>query len=63
VSVQHLRPGSIWLLDIHDACYGQLLAASRVKRVDVKVSRSATSMTEVVSATLYPPGYTEADLG
>ena len=62
VSMEHLRPGSIWLLDVHDACYGQLLGVSRLKSVSVNVS-AGDGLSEEVSVVLTPPGYTEADLG
>lgn len=62
VSIDHLRPGTIWRVDIHDACFGQLLQASRLKRVSVKVTRNDGRLEESVSPTLYPVGYTEADL-
>lgn len=62
VNVDHLRPGSIWRMDIWDAGWGQLLQAARLKRVKVEVSADSGGVTESVSASLYPLGYTEGDV-
>lgn len=63
VDVDNLRPGSIWRMDYADACFGQLLQNVRLKRVVVDVSReSGGELIETVSPTLFPVGYTEANL-
>lgn len=63
VNVDNLLPGSLWVLDVHDAGYGQLLAASRLRRVDVDVTRNADgSIVEKVMPVLEPPGWM-GDLG
>lgn len=51
-----LYPGSIWEIDIDDACFGQLLQRARLKRVQVTVTASDQGLTERVSPTLQPPG-------
>jgi hypothetical protein len=58
----NLRPGSIWLVDIYDAGYGQLRQPSRLKRVTVRVTRNDDGLTEQISPVLYPLGHTEATL-
>lgn len=62
INVANLRPGSIWLMDVHDACWGQLLAAGRLKRVSGSVTTTGGTVEETIGATLQPLGYTEADL-
>jgi hypothetical protein len=62
INIQHLRPGSIWGLDVWDACWGQLLQASRVKRVNGRASMGQGGVEETVSVSLYPLGYVEGDL-
>jgi hypothetical protein len=63
ISVDHLRPGSIWRMDIADACFGQLLQLVRLKRVEVEVEINETGgLEESISPSLYPLGYVEADL-
>lgn len=61
VDVENLRPGSIWRLDIHDACYGQLLQAGRLKRVNVEVNATAKGIVEEIKPTLYPIGWSGAN--
>jgi hypothetical protein len=62
ICMEHLRPGSLWAVDIHDACYTQLLQQARLKRVTVNVNKSAAGLDERVSPTLFPVGFTEADI-
>lgn len=62
INVDHLRPGSIWRLDVWDACWGQLLQASRLKRVKGEASMNGDALAETINATLYPLGYTEGDV-
>ncbi len=58
VNVDNLLPGSIWLMDVYDAGYGQLLTASRVRRIKVDVSRSSEGgIVEKVQPVLEPPGW------
>jgi hypothetical protein len=57
VSVDHLRPGSLWKLDVFDSGYGELLSLLRLRRVSVAVSRSAAGVDEKVSPVLEPPGW------
>lgn len=60
VDVDNLRPGSIWLLDIWDHGYGQLLQRARLKRVEVRVTKDQQGeISETVVPTLYPVGYEE----
>jgi hypothetical protein len=59
VDISNLRPGSLWLCDIHDACYGQLLQIARLKRVQVTVSVNESGITESIAPTLTPPGARE----
>ncbi|MCD6056573.1 MAG: hypothetical protein K0R44_45 [Thermomicrobiales bacterium] len=59
VNVENLRPGSIWTMDVFDACWGQLLAAGRVKRVRGSVQAGED---EKIAVTLQPLGYTEGAL-
>ena len=56
VSVDHLRPGSLWQIDVWDACYGQLLQLVRLKRVTVRASKSGGEVTETVEPVLFPVG-------
>lgn len=62
IDVENLRPGAIWRMDLFDACFGQLLQNCRLKRVSVDVSRDQNGLVETVSPTLFPVGYTEANL-
>lgn len=62
IDMDNLRPGSIWRMDIYDSCYGQLLQNGRLKRVEVTVSRENDGIKETVSPTVFPVGYTEANL-
>ena len=58
IDVDNLRPGSIWTVDIFDNCYGQLLQATRLKRVTVRAARGQDGkVLETVSPTLYPVGF------
>lgn len=59
IDVDHLRPGSIWQVDIWDACYGQLLQATRLKRVTVRAAKTTDGITETVEPVLFPLGTTE----
>jgi hypothetical protein len=59
VDVDNLRPGSIWQLDVFDACYGQLLQVNRLKRVTVRVAVSGDGLTETVEPVLFPIGFEE----
>ena len=62
VTVEHLRPGSLRLLDVHDACYGPTARRQPTEVGDrLGVSRSRPGRAGV--GVLNPPGYTEADLG
>lgn len=61
VAINDLRPGSLWFLDVFDACYGQLLAGARLKRVKVDVSVGNDGLTETVKPTLQPPGWEGGD--
>jgi hypothetical protein len=61
ISFEHLRPGAIWGIDVHDASYGQLLQASRLKRIEVTVRVNDGRLEETISPTLFPVGYTESD--
>lgn len=56
VSVEHLRPGSIWKLDVFDDGYGQLLTLARLRRVTTTVSRTATGVDEKIAPVLEPVG-------
>lgn len=62
INVPHLRPGSIWNLDIHDAGYGQLLQRGRLRRVSVSVSITDGAVVEKISPSIYPVGYEEGSL-
>ena len=62
INFDHLRPGSLWACDVIDANYGQLLQQARLKRVSVSVQMSEGKMTEEVAPTLFPVGFTEADI-
>lgn len=57
IDVPNLRPGSIWQLDVFDACYGQLLTAQRLKSVTVTVTTGDDGVEESIVPTLYPLGY------
>lgn len=58
IDINNLIPGSIWLLDIFDAGYGQLLVASRLKRVEVTVSKNGDgTISETIVPVLEPPGW------
>lgn len=58
IDVDNLVPGAIWLLDVFDAGRGQLLAASRLKRVEVSVSKAGDgSIIETINPVLEPPGW------
>ena len=60
IDVDNLRPGSIWQVDIFDACYGQLLQAVRLKRVTVRASKTSDGgLTETVEPVLVPLGHEE----
>ena len=56
VDVPNLRPGALWLCDIYDACFGQLLQVARLKRVQVRVTAASSGITESIAPTLTPPG-------
>lgn len=56
VTVEDLRPGSIWRMDVQDPGFGQLLTAARLKAIDVEVEMSDGVLIEQVSPTLYPHG-------
>jgi hypothetical protein len=57
VDVDNLLPGSIWLLDVYDAGYGELLNASRLHRVDVTVTHDqAGGIVERIVPVLEPLG-------
>lgn len=60
LNVDNLRPGSIWAMDVYDACWGQLLQASRLKRISATVEADAAN--EKISATLQPLGFSEGDI-
>lgn len=62
VDMDNLRPGAIWRMDVKDHCYGQLLQNVRLKRVTVEVTIDESGLVEKVSPTLFPVGFTEADL-
>jgi hypothetical protein len=58
VDVNNLLPGSIWLMDVYDEGYGQLLSAARLRRVDVTVKRtSGGGIAEEINPVLEPPGW------
>ena len=57
IDMNHLRPGSIWRLDVFDVGYGQLLQAGRLKRVSVRVTVGDEGIREEITPTLYPPGW------
>jgi hypothetical protein len=61
IDIPNLRPGSLWVMDIHDSCFGQLLAVARLKAVNVQVDISDQGVTERVMPTLYPPGFSGGD--
>ncbi len=57
VNVDNLLPGSIWVCDVFDAGYGQLLVGGRLRRVTVDVTLAAGGgVIEKISPTLEPPG-------
>lgn len=56
ISVDHLRPGSLWKLDVFDDGFPELLTSARLSRVSVSVSRTATGISEDISPTLEPTG-------
>lgn len=59
INVENLRPGTIWTMDVYDACWGQLLGAGRVKRISGSIQAGED---EKIAATLQPLGYSEGDL-
>ncbi len=62
VDIDNLRPGSIWLMDVFDACYGRLRVASRLKSVEVSVSINDGNVVETISPTMFPPGFEGSEL-
>jgi hypothetical protein len=62
IDVANLRPGALWVTDIYDSGYGQLLSVVRLRRVSVTVTRRDGAIEETVSPTLYPPGWS-GDMG
>lgn len=63
ISVEHLRPGSLWRMDLFDDGYGELLTVARLKKASVSVRvGTGGSIEEDVRVTLQPPGWS-GDLG
>jgi hypothetical protein len=62
IDMANLRPGSLWVTDVYDAGYGQLLSVNRLRRVTVSVTRGNDGIEEKVVPALYPPGWT-GDMG
>jgi hypothetical protein len=57
IDIENLRPGSLWTMDLHDDCFGQLLTVCRLKSVTVDVSLTEGGIDERIIPTLYPPGF------
>jgi len=57
VSMDHLRPGSLWKMDVYDEGLGQLLTFCRLRRVTVSVKAGPNGVEETVSPVLEPPGW------
>jgi len=62
IDVNNLRPGALWVLDVYDHGYGQLLAVNRLRRVSVSVTMGQNGIEEKVTPALYPPGWS-GDMG
>lgn len=62
IDIDNLRPGALWVSDIYDSGFGQLLSVTRLRRVSVAVTLKDGGVDEVVSPTLYPPGWS-GDMG
>ena len=56
IDVDHLRPGSLWKIDVFDDGFGELLTVGRLRRVSVSVRRTDKGLAESVVPTLEPPG-------